>query len=104
MSGRPSALFPLFAGIETLPGIGVKTAKALEPLGIERPRDMLFALPYAVVDRRPVASVRELVAQAKASPASPPLRAAARRRRAPDFATSAQARSLARESAVSPPG
>ncbi len=62
MSGRPSALFPLFAGIETLPGIGVKTAKALEPLGIERPRDMLFALPYAVVDRRPVASVRELVA------------------------------------------
>ena len=43
MSGRPAVLFPLFAGIETLPGIGAKTAKALEPLGIERPRDMLFA-------------------------------------------------------------
>ena len=29
MSGRPSALFPLFAGIETLPGIGEKKAQAI---------------------------------------------------------------------------
>ncbi|ETD91767.1 ATP-dependent DNA helicase RecG [Rhodobacter capsulatus] len=60
MTGRPAALFPLFAAIETLPGIGVKTAKALENLGITRPRDVLFTLPQAVIDRRPVSSIREV--------------------------------------------
>ncbi|MFD2175306.1 ATP-dependent DNA helicase RecG [Rhodobacter lacus] len=61
MSGRPAALFPLFAGLETLPGIGAKTAKAMEALGITRPRDVLFTLPQGVVDRRPVAALREVV-------------------------------------------
>lgn len=57
MSGRPSVLFPLFAGIETLPGIGAKTAKLLEGVGIERPRDLLLTLPHGMIDRRPVAGV-----------------------------------------------
>lgn len=61
MTGRPAALFPLFAGVETLAGIGAKTARALESLGISRPRDVLFTLPGAVVDRRPVRSIREVV-------------------------------------------
>ncbi|MBZ4022946.1 ATP-dependent DNA helicase RecG [Rhodobacter sp. TJ_12] len=61
MTGRPAALFPLFAEVETLPGIGAKTAKNLENLGITRPRDVLFTLPQALVDRRPVASLREVV-------------------------------------------
>jgi len=61
MSGRPAALFPLFAEIETLPGIGAKTARALEQIGIARPRDMLFTLPGAVVDRRPVRTIRDVV-------------------------------------------
>lgn len=52
MSGRPEVLFPLFAGLETLDGVGPKTAQLLGQLGIETPRDVLFALPYAVVDRR----------------------------------------------------
>ena len=52
MSGRPPALFPLFADIETLEGVGPKTAKLLQGVGIEAPRDMLFSLPYAVIDRR----------------------------------------------------
>lgn len=52
MSGRPEQLFPLFAGLETLDGVGPKTAQLLGQLGIESPRDVLFALPYAVVDRR----------------------------------------------------
>jgi ATP-dependent DNA helicase RecG len=52
MSGRPEQLFPLFAGLETLEGIGPKTAKLLGQLDIEAPRDVLFSLPYAVVDRR----------------------------------------------------
>jgi len=52
MSGRPEQLFPLFAGLETLDGIGPKTARLLAQTGLETPRDLLFALPYAVVDRR----------------------------------------------------
>jgi len=52
MSGRPESLFPLFAGLETLAGVGPKTAKLLEQTGVEAPRDVLFSLPFAVVDRR----------------------------------------------------
>ena len=52
MSGRPEPLFPLFAGLETLDGIGPKTAQLLGALEIETPRDVLYSLPYAVVDRR----------------------------------------------------
>ncbi|KEP68280.1 ATP-dependent DNA helicase RecG [Thioclava dalianensis] len=58
MSGRPESLFPLFAGLETLAGIGEKTAKSFEPLGIAVPRDLLFTLPHSVIDRRPVPSVQ----------------------------------------------
>lgn len=52
MSGRPEPLFPLFAELETLPGIGRKTAQTFGKVGFETPRDLLFSLPYAVVDRR----------------------------------------------------
>ena len=52
MTGRPEALFPLFAELETLEGVGPKTAKLMAQLEIEAPRDLLFSLPYAVVDRR----------------------------------------------------
>ncbi|WP_171098910.1 ATP-dependent DNA helicase RecG [Ruegeria sp. HKCCD7255] len=52
MSGRPEQLFPLFASLETLDGVGPKTAQNMAQLGIETPRDVLFSLPYAVIDRR----------------------------------------------------
>jgi ATP-dependent DNA helicase RecG len=52
MSGRPEQLFPLFVSLETLEGVGPKTARQMGQLAIETPRDLLFALPYAVVDRR----------------------------------------------------
>ena len=52
MSGRPEVLFPLFASLETLPGVGEKTAKALGHLHIEAPRDLLFTLPTSGIDRR----------------------------------------------------
>ena len=52
MSGRPEQLYPLFAGLETLDGVGPKTARLLGQMGLETPRDLLFALPYAVIDRR----------------------------------------------------
>ncbi|MEC8575023.1 MAG: OB-fold nucleic acid binding domain-containing protein, partial [Pseudomonadota bacterium] len=52
MSGRPEILFPLFAGVETLQGVGPKTAQHLSQIAIESPRDLLYSLPYSVVDRR----------------------------------------------------
>ncbi|TYB81582.1 ATP-dependent DNA helicase RecG [Maritimibacter fusiformis] len=61
MSGRPEILFPLFAGLETLGGVGEKTAKAFAALDIATPRDLLFSLPYSGIDRRFRASVQEVV-------------------------------------------
>ena len=51
--GRPERLFPLFAGLETLDGVGPKTAKAFERLGVTAPRDLLYLAPLRLVDRRP---------------------------------------------------
>ena len=61
---RPAILFPLFAALETLPGIGAKTARHFAQLGIERPRDLLFTLPYSGVDRRRKKSIRDVKAPA----------------------------------------
>ncbi len=58
MSGRPEPLFPLFASLETLQGVGPKTARLLEQTGVEAPRDLLFSLPYAVVDRTRRATIK----------------------------------------------
>ncbi|MEO0389759.1 MAG: ATP-dependent DNA helicase RecG [Pseudomonadota bacterium] len=52
MSGRPEPLYPLFASLETLPGVGKKTAQLMEQLGISAPRDLLFTLPSSGIDRR----------------------------------------------------
>ena len=52
MSGRPEVLFPLFAGLEKLAGVGPKTSEHMVQMGIEKPRDLIFTLPYSVVDRR----------------------------------------------------
>ncbi|MDD8024353.1 MAG: ATP-dependent DNA helicase RecG [Paracoccaceae bacterium] len=64
MTGRPPILFPLFASVETLPGIGPKTAQAFAAAGLERPRDVALTLPHSVIDRRPVATIRDVVAPA----------------------------------------
>ncbi|HDR28330.1 ATP-dependent DNA helicase RecG [Rhodovulum sp.] len=60
MSGRPDILFPLFAGLEGLDGVGPKTAKLLAQLDIEKPRDLIFTLPHSGVDRRRRASLRQV--------------------------------------------
>ncbi len=52
MSGRPERLFPLFARLETLPGIGKKSARLLEQLGVSAPRDLLYTPPQSGIDRR----------------------------------------------------
>ncbi len=61
MAGRPDILFPLFAGIEGLPGVGAKTAKLLAQIGIERPRDLAFTLPHAGIDRSFRPTIRGVV-------------------------------------------
>ncbi len=58
---RPEALFPLFADLETLEGVGGKTAKAFQALGVERPKDLLYLLPHSGVDRARKASVRDVL-------------------------------------------
>ncbi|MEE4189749.1 MAG: ATP-dependent DNA helicase RecG [Roseobacter sp.] len=52
MTGRPEELFQLFASLETLDGIGPKTAQHFAGLDIAAPRDLLFTLPHTVIDRR----------------------------------------------------
>ena len=58
MSTRPEPLYPLFAGLDTLPGIGPKTAQHFAQLGITAPRDLLFTLPQSGIDRRLLATVQ----------------------------------------------
>ena len=56
---RPEILFPLFAELETLDGVGPKTAKLLPLLGVERPKDLLFLLPHSGISRARIQSVRD---------------------------------------------
>lgn len=58
MSGRPESLFPLFAGLDTLTGVGPKTVQNLGALDIARPRDLIFTLPHSGIDRRKRATVQ----------------------------------------------
>ena len=51
MAARPEILFPLFAALDVLDGIGPKTARNFEALNIATPRDLAFHLPHALVDR-----------------------------------------------------
>src|SRR6202789_923771 len=62
---RPSALDPLFAPADALPGIGPKNAKLFTRL-LDKPQgarvlDVLFHLPQATVDRRARPKIRDAV-------------------------------------------
>ena len=58
---RPEALFPLYADLETLGGVGPKTAQAFAGLGVVRPKDLLYLLPHSAVDRSRKASIRDVL-------------------------------------------
>ena len=58
MGTRPKEIFHLFGDLNNLSGIGPKTIINLKNLSIEKPRDFLFNLPFSVLDRLPVKSVR----------------------------------------------
>ncbi len=57
--GRPEILFPLFAGLETLEGVGPKIARNLAGLSVASPKDLLLTLPAGGIDRSRKASIRE---------------------------------------------
>ncbi len=61
MTGRPEVLFPLFADVTVLDGIGPKTAQNLLQIGIAKPRDLLLTLPVSGVDRQKRDSLRDVV-------------------------------------------
>jgi len=58
--GRPDYLFPLFADLQTLDGIGPKTAKHYAGLGVATPKDLILTLPVGGVDRSRKASIRDV--------------------------------------------
>lgn len=61
MASRPEILFPMFSALTELGGVGPKTAKHFEQLGIEKPRDLLFTLPQSGIDRAVKTSVQDAV-------------------------------------------
>ncbi|MEM9140162.1 MAG: ATP-dependent DNA helicase RecG [Pseudomonadota bacterium] len=50
--GRPPILYPLFADLTGLPGVGAKRAKLFERLDARRVVDLVLTLPGGVEDRR----------------------------------------------------
>lgn len=51
-TGRPEVLYPLFSDVTGLSGVGERTAKHFERIGITRVADLLMSLPTGVQDRR----------------------------------------------------
>lgn len=49
---RPQILFPLFASLTSLPGVGPRLGKLYERLGSTRVLDLLWHLPTSLIDRR----------------------------------------------------
>jgi ATP-dependent DNA helicase RecG len=49
---RPQVLFPLFASVRSLPGVGAKIAPAVERVAGPRVVDLLWHLPTGAIDRR----------------------------------------------------
>lgn len=58
MAARPEILFPLFAELDALDGIGPKTVKHFSALHIQTPRDLIFHLPLNLIDRTRRPSLR----------------------------------------------
>ncbi|HET8726180.1 MAG TPA: ATP-dependent DNA helicase RecG [Alphaproteobacteria bacterium] len=49
---RPQILYPVFAPVESLTGVGAKTAKSIEKIAGPKIVDLLWHLPTSIVDRR----------------------------------------------------
>lgn len=64
MSHRPEILFPLFAALSSLDGVGPKTALSFANMDVEKPKDLILTLPHSLIDRQPKESIRDVVAPA----------------------------------------
>jgi ATP-dependent DNA helicase RecG len=60
MAGRPEILWPLFAELDALPGVGKRTAALFHRIDVETPKDLLFTPPISVIDRRLVESLADI--------------------------------------------
>lgn len=58
MSRRPETLFPLFADLKGLSGVGPRSVENFANMGVTRPRDLIFTLPVNLVDRRVIPSIQ----------------------------------------------
>jgi ATP-dependent DNA helicase RecG len=60
MNGRPEVLFPIFAELPVLDGVGPKTAQIFAKMDVTRPRDLLFLLPHSLINRQITQSVLDV--------------------------------------------
>ena len=58
---RPEKLFPVFASITSLEGVGPKVAASFQKLGVTRVRDLLFVLPVNGIKRPKLRSLQDVV-------------------------------------------
>ncbi|WP_294930545.1 ATP-dependent DNA helicase RecG [uncultured Paracoccus sp.] len=57
--GRPPSLFPLFAALDSLPGVGPKSLESFAQMGVTRPRDLILTLPHSGVSRRRITALAQ---------------------------------------------
>lgn len=58
---RPEILFPLFAPATRVKGVGAKLAPVIERMtGGDKIVDLIWHLPYGVIDRRPLAAIADV--------------------------------------------
>ena len=60
MSTRPEILFPLFADLTTLSGVGPRIAQNFVQMNVAKPRDLLLTLPHSGIDRNIRSSVQDV--------------------------------------------
>ena len=58
---RPEILFPLFAPVRSLPGLGPRLGEAVAKLAGEKVVDLLWHLPTGLIDRRYAPKIVEAI-------------------------------------------
>jgi ATP-dependent DNA helicase RecG len=58
---RPEVLFPLFADISSLAGVGAKTKQLLARLTGDRVASVIYHLPSGIIDRRNMPAVKDMI-------------------------------------------
>lgn len=59
MSQRPEILFPLFANLKGLDGVGPRSVENFAKMAVEKPRDLIFTLPHNIIDRKIIHSINK---------------------------------------------